>query len=99
MCILEWVANTLLLPKRFIATLILDAKRRVGEDRFYLAYTSIFLFLIEGRWDGNLRSAGPWRRELMPKSCRGLFIGLLIMARPACLCIEPPKVDDDSVRV
>jgi hypothetical protein len=43
-------------------------KKQVGEERIYLAYTSMLLFIIEGSQDRNSNRAGSWRQELMQRS-------------------------------
>jgi hypothetical protein len=41
------------------------------EERVYLAYTSISLFIIKERQDRNSNRAGNWRQELMQRPWRG----------------------------
>ena len=45
-------------------------KKQVGEERVYLASSSILLFIIKGQ-DRNSNRAGAWRQELMHKSQEG----------------------------
>jgi hypothetical protein len=45
-------------------------KKHVGEDRLYLAYTSISLFIIGGSQDRN--KAGTWSQELIQKPWKDL---------------------------
>jgi hypothetical protein len=40
-------------------------QKQVGEERDYLAYISMSLFVIEGSQDMNSNSSGTWRQELM----------------------------------
>jgi hypothetical protein len=42
-------------------------KEQVGEERVYLAYISILLFIIEGSQNKNLNRAGSWRQDLMQR--------------------------------
>jgi hypothetical protein len=42
-------------------------KKQVGEERVYLAYTSMMLFIIEGSKDRNSKKAGTWKQELMQR--------------------------------
>jgi hypothetical protein len=62
-------------------------KKQVGEERVYLAYTSILLFITKGSQDWNSSRSGSrsW--------CRGhggmFFTGLLPLACSACSLIEP----------
>jgi hypothetical protein len=46
-------------------------KKQLGKERVYLAYTSLSLFIIEGRRDWNSKRAGTWREELMQRPWRG----------------------------
>ena len=55
-------------------------QKQVGEERAYLAYTSISLFIIEGGQDRNSNMAGTWRQKLK---------GLLLVACSACFLTEP----------
>jgi hypothetical protein len=41
------------------------------EERFYLAYIFISLFIIEGSQDRNSNNAGTWRQELLQRPWRG----------------------------
>jgi hypothetical protein len=41
------------------------AKKQVGEERVYSAYTSTLLFITKGRQDWKSHRAGTWRKELM----------------------------------
>ena len=43
------------------------AERQAGEKRVYLAYTCMWLFIIEGSQDRNPNSTGTWRQELMQR--------------------------------
>lgn len=40
-------------------------KKKVEEERVYLIYTFISLFIIKGGPDVDLNRAGTWRQELM----------------------------------
>jgi hypothetical protein len=40
------------------------------EDRVYLSYSSMSLFIIEGSQNKNSNMAGTWRQELMRRSWR-----------------------------
>jgi hypothetical protein len=42
-------------------------KRQVGEERAYLAYTSILLFTTEGTWDRKSNRALSLKQELMQR--------------------------------
>jgi hypothetical protein len=44
-----------------------ERKENLGEDRVYLAYTSISLKEVQGR---NSSKAGTWRQELMLRQWR-----------------------------
>jgi hypothetical protein len=50
--------------------------KQVGEERVYLAYTSVLLFIIEGSQDRNSSRAGTWRQELMLRPRRGAAYSL-----------------------
>jgi hypothetical protein len=62
-------------------------KKQVGEERVYLAYTSILLFITKGSQDWNSSRSGSrsW--------CRGhrgmFFTGLPLLACSACSLIKP----------
>jgi hypothetical protein len=45
-------------------------KKQVGEEKVYLAYTSISLFITEGSQDRNSSRAGIWRQELIQRPGR-----------------------------
>jgi hypothetical protein len=38
------------------------SKKKIGEKRLYLVYTSIMLFIIEGNQDSNSNRAESWRQ-------------------------------------
>ena len=40
---------------------------KLGEERIYLDYTSILLFIIKESQDRNLNRAGTWQQEQMQK--------------------------------
>jgi hypothetical protein len=42
-------------------------EKQFGEERVYLVYTSILLFITEGSQDRNLNRAGTWRQVLMQR--------------------------------
>jgi hypothetical protein len=46
-------------------------KKLVGEERVYLAYTSISLFITEGSQDRDSNRPVTWRQELMQRPWRG----------------------------
>ena len=60
----------------------------MGEERVYLAYTPILLFIIEGSQGRNLSREGIWRQELMKRSWRGAAYWIAL-AYSVCLLIEP----------
>jgi hypothetical protein len=60
----------------FRVSISVMTKKQVGEERFYLAYNSTFLFIIRGNQDRNSLRAGTWRQELMQKPWRDATYGL-----------------------
>jgi hypothetical protein len=46
-------------------------KKHVEEERAYLAYIYISLFIIEGCQDRKSNKVGTWRQELMQRPWRG----------------------------
>jgi hypothetical protein len=62
-------------------------RKQVGEERVYLAYTSMSLFIIEGSQDRNSNMAGTWSQELMHRSWRDAVYWLAPkwLAQPAFL--------------
>jgi hypothetical protein len=70
-------------------------KKQVGEERVYLAYTSILLFITKGSQDWNSSRSGSrsW--------CRGhggmFFTGLPHLACSACSLIEPKTTSPEMV--
>ena len=56
-----------ILVKATIVVMKHHGQKQVGEERVYLAYTSISLFIIEGSPDGNSDRAGTWRQDLMQR--------------------------------
>jgi hypothetical protein len=48
-------------------------KGKVGKERFYLAYTSTSLFIIEGCQGRNSNRPGTWRQELMERPRRDVY--------------------------
>lgn len=46
-------------------------QNQVEEERVYLTYNSILLFIPEGSQDRNFNRAGTWRQELMQGPRRG----------------------------
>lgn len=75
------------LSQGFYSCTNIMTKKQVGEERVYLTYTSILLFITKGSQDWNSSRSGSrsW--------CRGhggmFFIGLLLLAYSACSLIEP----------
>jgi hypothetical protein len=55
-------------------------KKQVREERVYLAYTSILLFITEGSQDRNSSRAGTWRQKLMHRPWRGAAYWLVQLA-------------------
>ena len=47
------------------------AKKQLGEERVYLAYTFILLFITKGSQNRNSSKAGAWRQELMQNAIEG----------------------------
>ena len=64
-------------------------QKQVGEERVYLAYTSILLFSPEGSQDRKSYRAGTWGRSWYRGRGGVLFTDLLIMACSACFLTEP----------
>jgi hypothetical protein len=54
-------------------------KKQVGEERVYLAYTSILLVIIKRSQDRNSNRAGTWRQELMQRlwKCAAYWLALV----------------------
>jgi hypothetical protein len=48
----------------------LHSQKKLEEERMYLAYISILLFITEGNQDRNSNRAGTWRQELMQRPWR-----------------------------
>jgi hypothetical protein len=59
-------------------------QKQAEEERVYLAYTSISLFITEESQDRSSNMAGSWRQKLMQRQWR-LLTGLLPMAWSAFL--------------
>lgn len=64
-------------------------KNQVGEERIYLAYTFLLLFIIEGSQGRNSNTAGFWRQELMQRLWSGANYWLAPMSCSVCFLIEP----------
>jgi hypothetical protein len=65
------------------------AKKQVGEEKIYSAYTYTLLFITKGSQDRNSNRAGTWRQELMQKPWRVLLTGLLPLPCSTFFLIEP----------
>jgi len=48
------------------------AKKQVGEERFYLVYTSTLLFITKESQNWNSHRAETWRQELLERLQRGV---------------------------
>ena len=74
-------------------------KMQVGEERVYLAYTSVLLFIIKGSQGKDSNRAGTWRQELMQRPWRSAAHGLafsacfLVVSRINNPGMEPPTMD------
>ena len=87
--------ETLCLSQGFYSCTNIMTKKQVGEERAYLAYTSMLLFITKGSQDWNSSRSGSrsW--------CRGhggMFLtGLLPLACSACSLIEPKTTSPEMV--
>jgi hypothetical protein len=71
------------------------AKKQVGEERVYSAYTSTLLFITKGGQDRNSHRAGTWRQELMQWPWRGAAYWL---ASPGLLSLLSHRTQDYEPR-
>jgi hypothetical protein len=85
----------LCLSQGFYSCTNIMTKKQVGEERVYLAYTSILLFITKGSQDWNSSRSGSrsW--------CGGhggiFFTGLPHLACSACSLIEPKTTSPEMV--
>jgi hypothetical protein len=83
------------LSQGFYSCTNIMTKKQVGEERVYLAYTSILLFITKGSQDWNSSRSGS------RSCCRGhggmFFIGLPHLACSACSFIEPKSTSPEMV--
>jgi hypothetical protein len=60
----------LVLVRVTIAVMKHHDQKQIGEERVYVAYASISLFITKGSQDWSSSRAGNWKQELMQRSCR-----------------------------
>jgi hypothetical protein len=69
--LLQNLASSSVLVRVSVETKHHDQRAIWGEERVYLVYAFILLFIIEGSQDGNSDRAGIRRQELMQRLWRG----------------------------
>jgi hypothetical protein len=80
-----------------IAVMKHPGQSNYGEKRVYLAYTSIILYIIEGRQNRNSNREGSWRQALMQRPWNGGVL-LIWLAPHSLLSLLSYKTQDHQYR-